>query len=98
MRERIRSIAEEFSLLRLTRRLIHRSAWKGYSRKFGVASDLPSPAPGTPERHGGTVPRSKSPDQVAFVAPSRSKVLRLATTRLPQKSTPIGPGQSRTSP
>src|SRR5215208_1072965 len=71
---------------------------KGYSRKFGVASDPPSAAAGTPERHGGTIPRSKSPDQVAFVAPSRSKVLRRATTRLPEKTTPIGPGQSRTSP
>src|SRR5215203_5080396 len=76
----------------------HTSAEKGYSRKFGVASDPPRWAPGTRERPAGTVPRSKRPDQVAFVAPSCSKVLRLATTRLPEKSTPIGPGKSRTSP
>src|ERR671921_2655145 len=38
MRERIRSIAKEFSPQGTPRRLIHRSAWKGYSQKFAPGS------------------------------------------------------------
>jgi hypothetical protein len=67
-----------------------------HSRKFGVASDPPRSAPGTRERRGGTASGWKCPDQVAFVAPSCSKGLRLVTALLPEKS-PIGAGQSRTS-
>ena len=76
---------------------IHRSAWNGHSRKFAVASDPTSPAPGTRERHGGPVSASKCGGLVAFVATFCSKRLQLATALLPKKFSPIGPGLDRTS-
>src|SRR5215218_6428598 len=73
---------------------IQRSAWKEYSPKFGVSSDPAGVAAGARKRRRGSVPRSKRPYQVAFVAPSCSKALRLATLQLPEKFSPIGPRQT----
>ena len=47
-------------------RPIHRSAWNRYSRKFPVASDPPSSAPGTRERHGSTTSEPKRGDQLDY--------------------------------
>jgi hypothetical protein len=59
---------------------IHPNAWNRNSRKFAVASDPPIPATSTREQHGSASSAPKRPDQVAFVAPSSIKVLRLVTT------------------
>jgi hypothetical protein len=77
--------------------LIHRSAWKGYSPKFGVASAPPSSATRDPERPGGTVLGSKRTYQVAFVATLCIKGWRLVTLQLPENFSPTGPGLDRTS-
>ncbi len=68
------------------------------SRKFTVASDPPISAPGTPEELSCPASEPKHRDQVAFVAPLGSKVLRLVTAQLPEKYSPGGPGLNRTSP
>src|SRR5215213_3512099 len=49
-------------VMRSNRRLIHRSAWKGYSRKFAVASCPSSGARSTTKRHGVTLSPTKSGD------------------------------------
>jgi hypothetical protein len=67
---------------------------KGYSRKFGVASDPQSAALSPRERHGSTTSEPKRGDQVVFVAPLCIKGLRLVTLQLPEKFSPIGPGLS----
>src|SRR5215217_2884698 len=70
------------------------SLWKGDSRKFAVASEPSSAPPSTIQRHGGIPSASKRGDQVAFVASSCIRGLRLVTAQLPKKSWPIGSGQS----
>src|SRR5215212_4199 len=86
---------EEF---RIREGLIHRSTWKRNSRKFAVASDPPCTAVSTLHGHVATPSASKRPDQVAFVAPSCSKMLRVVTSLLPEKSPPIGPGPTELRP
>ena len=78
--------------------LIHPSAWNRNSRKFAVASAPSSVEVSTPEQHGASPSASKRADLVAFVAPSRSKVLRVVTALLPEQSCTRGPGLNRTSP
>src|SRR5215211_7793635 len=71
---------------------IHRSAWKKNSAKFTVANGPSGASPSTRLQHEGTPLASKSADLVPFVAPICIKGLRLVTARLPEKSSPIGPG------
>jgi hypothetical protein len=66
------------------------------SRKFAVASDPPNSALGARERHGVALQVSKRGDQVVFVAALRIKLLRLATSQLPENFPSIEPMLDRT--
>ena len=65
------------------------SAWNKYSRKFVVASDPSSAAASALQRHARTPPAPKRGDYVPFVAPKCIKRLRLATSQLPEKCSPL---------
>jgi hypothetical protein len=59
---------------------------------LAVASERAKRDPGPRAWHGGASSESERRNLVAFVAPSCSKALRLATSQLPENSCPIGPG------
>jgi hypothetical protein len=78
--------------------LIHRSAWKRYSRKFAVAiSGISSPIKPPSCRVERDHPRSP-PHVATNGARKRSKLLRLATGRLPENFGVLRTSPSRSSP
>src|SRR5215212_3278178 len=76
---------------------IHRSAWKGNSRKFAVASYSSTRLQPLDNRPLCSPPAPKRSDLVAVVAPFCIKGLRLVTVQLLEKFSPIGVGTNRSS-